>query len=139
MRLMQLSARRQVLGLIVSAALCACAASEEATVSEAATSAQVPQELFPVMPAPQPAPSDAPVPMTPGPEDNVMDTCNADNARSMIGRVATPEVIDAARKAAGAQSVRTLKPGQMVTMEFSEGRLNIDVDADNVVTNVRCG
>ena len=34
---------------------------------------------------------------------------------------------------------RVLKPGQMVTMEYAEGRLNIDVDAGNVVINLRCG
>lgn len=67
-------------------------------------------------------------------------SCNADTARSSaIGKPATAEVVEQARKAAGARMVRVLKPGQMVTMEYAEGRLNIDVDAHNVVINLRCG
>lgn len=65
--------------------------------------------------------------------------CNAEAARSVIGQVATADVVERARAAAGAQIARVLKPGQMVTMEFHPSRLNLDVDATNTVTNVRCG
>lgn len=66
--------------------------------------------------------------------------CNADVAKPhAIGKVATAEVVDRARRDAGAQVARVLKPGQMVTMEYREGRLNIDVDEANVITNLRCG
>ena len=53
--------------------------------------------------------------------------------------VASTVVVEQARLASGAQVARVLKPGQMVTMEYREGRLNIDVDANNVITNLRCG
>lgn len=67
-------------------------------------------------------------------------SCNADAARdAVLGQVASTEVVEQARLAAGAQMARVLKPGQMVTMEYREGRLNIDVDAKNVITNLRCG
>ena len=66
--------------------------------------------------------------------------CNADAAKpNAIGKVATTDVVDHARRDAGAQMARVLKPGQMVTMEYREGRLNIDVDEANVITNLRCG
>ena len=66
--------------------------------------------------------------------------CNADAAKpNAIGKVATTDVVDRARRDAGAQMARVLKPGQMVTMEYREGRLNIDVDEANVITNLRCG
>ena len=65
--------------------------------------------------------------------------CNADAARGHIGKVATTATVEAARKDAGANTARTLKPGQMVTMEYREGRLNVDVDARNVITGIRCG
>ena len=66
--------------------------------------------------------------------------CNADAAKpNAIGKVATADVVDRARRDAGAQMARVLKPGQMVTMEYREGRLNIDVDEANVITNLRCG
>jgi hypothetical protein len=65
--------------------------------------------------------------------------CNADAARGMVGQTASADVVEKTRMAAGAQVARTLKPGQMVTMEYLAGRLNIDVDANNVITSVRCG
>ncbi|MFD0739747.1 I78 family peptidase inhibitor [Lysobacter koreensis] len=68
------------------------------------------------------------------------DSCNPDAARAnALGKVATAAVVEQARKDAGARMARVLKPGQMVTMEYMEGRLNIDVDAGNVITNLRCG
>ena len=66
-------------------------------------------------------------------------TCNADAAAGHVGREATPDVVSAAQRDAGASAARVLKPGQMVTMEYIEGRLNIDVDASNVITSIRCG
>jgi hypothetical protein len=66
-------------------------------------------------------------------------SCNADAARGMIGKTATADVVEQARVAADAEVARTLKPDQMVTMEYHPSRLNIDVDDDNVITNVRCG
>lgn len=67
-------------------------------------------------------------------------SCNADAAKpGAMGKVATADVVERARVDAGARTVRVLKPGQMVTMEYAEGRLNIDVDVRNVVTNLRCG
>ena len=65
--------------------------------------------------------------------------CNADAARSIVGQVASSTIVDQARVAAGAETARTLKPGQAVTMEFNGNRLNLDVDANNTITNVRCG
>lgn len=70
----------------------------------------------------------------------LVQTCNAELAKpGAMGRRATAEVIDQARIDAGARTARVLKPGQMVTMEYLEGRLNIDVDDDNLIVNLRCG
>lgn len=66
--------------------------------------------------------------------------CNAEAAKpNALGKVASEAVVDRARRDAGAQMARVLKPGQMVTMEYREGRLNIDVDGANVIINLRCG
>lgn len=73
------------------------------------------------------------------PSETTPMSCNSDAARSAIGQAATADVVERARRDAGASTVRVLKPGQVVTMEYLEGRLNIDVDASNVITNVRCG
>ena len=78
--------------------------------------------------------------MTPPPANSGDDgSCRHEPARRYIGEAATPDVVEAARVASHSQFVRTLKPGQVVTMEHNGDRLNIDVDAANVITNVRCG
>jgi len=53
---------------------------------------------------------------------------------ALIGKPTT----DAGVPAAG-PSVRIIKPGDQVTMDFSPARLNIDVDAAGVITGLRCG
>lgn len=65
--------------------------------------------------------------------------CNPVPAHVYIGELATPANVEAARVAAGASSVRTVSPGQAVTMEYLEGRLNLDIGRDNVILDVRCG
>ncbi|MCF7223692.1 I78 family peptidase inhibitor [Marilutibacter chinensis] len=67
-------------------------------------------------------------------------TCDADKAKAdAIGRPATEANIERARLASGAESVRVIPPGTMVTLEFVESRLNIDVDAENIIIDLRCG
>ena len=100
---------------ILSASVAACATTES---SGTTASASTPPSTS--------APTEAP-------------GCNADAARGVVGQTASADVVEKARMAAGAEIARTLKPGQMVTMEYHASRLNIDVDANNVVTNVRCG
>lgn len=39
----------------------------------------------------------------------------------------------------GDRVVRSLKPGQMVTMEYLEGRVNLQVDDAGVIIGVTCG
>lgn len=88
-------------------------------------------------PASAPAPAPAPVAAAQAPAPQAQ--CNADGAKFAIGQSASAELEASARVRAGAESVRTLKPNQVVTMEFSGGRLNLVVDARNRVTAVRCG
>lgn len=65
--------------------------------------------------------------------------CNADAVQSAVGRQATAEAVEQARKDAGAATVRTLKPDQPTTMEYLEGRLNLLVDESGAITGARCG
>lgn len=65
--------------------------------------------------------------------------CNADAAQAHVGHAATPGMIEAARKDAGAETVRTLKPGQVVTMEYLAGRLNLYLDASDKIERIGCG
>ena len=39
----------------------------------------------------------------------------------------------------GAGILRWMRPGDIVTMEFREDRLNLELDGNNRVTAIRCG
>lgn len=69
----------------------------------------------------------------------MVDSCDAGAVQSLIGQEATEAVVEQARIDAGAETARTLRPGEVVTMEYREGRLNVDVDDDGTITSLRCG
>lgn len=81
--------------------------------------------MTPVPPGPPPPPPGGP--------------CVEANADLFVGQVATQGVQESARIAANATVVRTIAPGQAITMEFNPNRLNLEVTATNVITNGRCG
>ena len=106
-----------------------------ATCSLAACS-QIPKEVTPEPPAAQTDPSPAADPAAPPPAAN---KCDAAAAQDAVGKVADADVVEKARVAAGATVARTLKPDQAVTMEYRFDRLNLRVDAKNVVEAATCG
>lgn len=65
--------------------------------------------------------------------------CEAKAAEFTIGKKASPELLEQARTRAGAQNARFLLPTDMVTLEYRSDRLNLNTDADRVVTRVNCG
>ena len=66
-------------------------------------------------------------------------SCDATQVQSLVGQPYTDELGSQAQQDAGASSLRVLKPNDMTTMEFIGERLNVEVDAKNVVAGVRCG
>ncbi|MGS1017666.1 I78 family peptidase inhibitor [Allosphingosinicella humi] len=67
------------------------------------------------------------------------DKCDALRAQGLIGRPASAELAAEAQRLSGAEMVRWLQPGQVVTMEYRHGRLNIVLDKDNRVESINCG
>ena len=82
--------------------------------------------------ATMPPPGDAPLPPTGG-------RCNAEGARFAIGREPTPDVVERARVESGSASVRVIRPGDVVTMDHRDDRLNLYVNERNAITGARCG
>lgn len=82
-----------------------------------------------------PPPHPDPVPPLP-PETGA---CNAAPAQGLVGRQASPALMQEAQRLAGAGAVRWLRPGQVVTMEYRADRLNLHVDAQNRIERVVCG
>lgn len=78
-------------------------------------------------------------PRQPAPPPPSGSACNAAPAQFAVGLAGTAELGERAMRAAGAQRYRLLRPGQVVTLEFDAGRLNLDLDAGGKVIHVRCG
>ena len=86
----------------------------------------------------------APVPPAePGQEEQIPvrggGSCDAERAQGLVGRAATAELGAEALRLSGAATLRWIPPGAMVTMDYREDRLNIELDGQNRVTRVRCG
>jgi hypothetical protein len=126
--------RRLLPALCLAAALplamSACAASRPA--AEMPSSAE--QAVATGQTVAEPAAPAQPAPLPPRP------SCNAEAAKSsLIGKTADAATIERARIAAGGHTVRVLKPGQMITKEYLDGRVNVHVDERNVIVDVGCG
>ena len=65
--------------------------------------------------------------------------CDAAKAQFAVGHPPGLAIQDQARERSGARLVRTLRPGQIVTMEYNAERLNLELDASGTVVRVRCG
>ena len=88
-----------------------------------------------------PAPGDTPMPgtSTPIPAGAPPSACGADKAAKFVGKNATPDVRAQVIEAVGHNRIRWLGPDTVVTMDFSEARLNADLNASNRITGFRCG
>ena len=92
----------------------------------------------PAASTPEPTvPAKPPMPEDPTPEPKM--TCDSSNTSWAMGQVADDALVQRIKAATGSKGVRVIKPGQAVTMDYREDRVNIDVDDKGRVTNVRCG
>ena len=65
--------------------------------------------------------------------------CNAAPLQTMVGQVATQALGAEAVRTANARTMRWIRPGEAVTMDYRTDRLNIHLDSQNRVTRVVCG
>ncbi len=64
--------------------------------------------------------------------------CDRDAAAALVGKAAMSDA--EAQKLTGASSVRQVRPGDAVTMDFRQERLTIETDpATNRITRAVCG
>lgn len=93
----------------------------------AACASSPPAESAPATPAPPPPAADASGP------------CRASAAEFARGRAYTDALGAELQAKAGAKALRVIRPGQAVTMDFRDDRLNVELDAGGKVTKVSCG
>ncbi|HEX8301798.1 I78 family peptidase inhibitor [Sphingomonas sp.] len=65
--------------------------------------------------------------------------CNSNGLESLIGKPRSAAVAEEAKRLSGANAVRWLTPGMMVTMEFRADRLNLHLGTDGKIGSARCG
>ncbi|MGE4336757.1 MAG: I78 family peptidase inhibitor [Pigmentiphaga sp.] len=65
--------------------------------------------------------------------------CDADGVQNLVGQAYSERQAENARQRSGASSLRTLMPGQVMTMEYNPTRLTVVVGAQQQVMSVRCG
>lgn len=109
--------------------------------SACATPSSEPAALEPTAASPgKPPATAAPAQATPpsAAEEPAM-TCQADQGQKAIGQIADEALVAKVKADTASERVRVIEPGMMVTMDFREDRVNLEVDADNRVTVVRCG
>jgi hypothetical protein len=75
----------------------------------------------------------APAPVSP------QGACEISGLSGLVGQPATAELGAEAMRLSGATRLRWIRPGDMVTMDYSPQRLNIHLDAQNRVDRFACG
>ena len=66
-------------------------------------------------------------------------TCAEARAQTLVGRPASAELGAEALRLTGSRSLRWIRPGDAVTMDYREDRLNIHLGPQNRVTRLACG
>ena len=65
--------------------------------------------------------------------------CDAGQAADLVGREATQALGAEALRRTGATTLRWIRPGDVVTMDYRENRLNIHLDGQHRVARFACG
>ncbi len=65
--------------------------------------------------------------------------CNSAAVQHLQGRERSSEVGSEALRLSGAGGLRWIRPGDAVTMDYREDRLNVELDARGRVAALRCG
>jgi hypothetical protein len=65
--------------------------------------------------------------------------CDAVPVAWAVGQKADEQVMKKVWQQSGSGLIRPIAPGQAVTMDFREDRINVHLDADNTITRLDCG
>lgn len=84
--------------------------------------------------------SSAPLqPASAGPQVTGDGTCHADRVAWAVGKKGDEQTMKGIWKQSGAGLIRPIAPGSTVTRDFRQDRVNVHLDAGNVITRVDCG
>lgn len=83
--------------------------------------------------------STPPPAQAPRPPAATASKCDPAGGQFAVGAALDASLVERVRVRTGAYIARVLRPGQVVTMEFSDQRVNVEIDAGGKVLRVRCG
>ena len=66
------------------------------------------------------------------------DRCDHRKAQWALGQAASTKLLERARVATGAETARFLRLGEPTTLEYRIGRLNLSLDAEDIVRRIEC-
>ena len=76
---------------------------------------------------------------TPTDSSSALAGCRAEAAAALVGQAASAGLGAEALRLTGARRLRWIRPGDMVTMDYSLERLNVHLDARGRVERLACG
>jgi hypothetical protein len=76
-----------------------------------------------------------PMPIPPGPAT----ACGSHLVASYVGKTRTDAIAAEVARVSGAKSIRWIKPGMAVTMDYREDRLNVRLDDKGKILSFNCG
>lgn len=65
--------------------------------------------------------------------------CSIEGLNDTIGKPYSADLVERARVKSGSKTIRVIRPGMAVTMDYQIARLNIELDEKDVVTRLHCG
>lgn len=117
----------------------ACMALSLAACSRADHQAPAPAESLTPLPSAQPAPP-APAPDASASQTaNQSDECGASKLSRFVNQLPSTDALAQIGAAAGHDRIRTIRPGDVVTMDMRPDRLNIEIGEDGRIKLLRCG
>ena len=117
---------RKSIGLFAVLALTACTQPETQAPALVAS------------PAPPPTAQPAPPSESAKPEP-AADECGASKLGSYLGQPSAADTMARIKQTIGHDRIRTINPGDAVTMDFRPDRLNVEVGEDGRIKRLRCG
>ncbi len=126
-----------LISLFLTATLAACSTPVDLDESAADTSSQTERDDTTATQASNTA-------MDGSPSDSAMTgdsehRCDADPAQQFVGESGSSELESQVKEATGSKQVRTLRPDDVITMEYNPERINLRLDDDGVITSIGCG
>ena len=70
---------------------------------------------------------------------HTQETCNSEAVSNLVGKTATPELLEQAKHQSGANTARIIGPDDVVTLEYDSRRLNFNTGAGMTIERVSCG